>query len=424
MATPQRPEEEIAIAAETVPARPLPLFGDDPAADASTLTEFPALSEGDGDRVNFPVTAIPDFDLHLLALAQVRGVGLHALRALILHYGNLEAVWDDDPAEITDVLVAARVRGGAHVADAIKIEGRHLLARGERERERLARNGRRVIGVHDLAFPRRLRGLPDQPLWLFVEGNVAALNAPPLVAVVGTRDASKQGIDTTRHLAWLVLEAGLGIVSGLAEGIDGAAHQVAARHDARQVAVLGTGIEVVFPATNAELRQRIVETGGVVITEYLPHERYGKANFVQRNRIQAALAAAVCPVEGRSQSGTAHTIRFARDYGRPVFGVRRGQPSPDNELLAKLATEGTLAFDLTNSRGRGELRAFLDRIDGERALPPPPIDKQFWVHRALDKLRELQSYYDLTVEEKRCIVDEVADVLEMDHERGELGRDA
>jgi len=260
-------------------------------------------------------------------------------------------------------------------------------------------------------------------LWLFVEGDPAALNSPPLVAIVGTREASKEGIDTARHLAWLVLEAGLGIVSGLAEGIDREAHDVAARHGARQVAVLGTGIEVMFPASHAELRRRIVESGGVVVTEYLPRERYGKANFVQRNRIQAALASAVCPVEAKVQSGTAHTIRFARAYERPLFGARRGQPNPANDVLAELAAAGSPVFDLALGQGRQELRAFLDRIEGERALPPPPIDQEFWVHGVLNRLRQMQSYYDLTPEEKRRIVDQVADVLELIPQLAEAGRD-
>jgi DNA protecting protein DprA len=364
-----------------------------------------------------------EFDIQFLALAQLRGVGLHALRALVLAYGELGDVWDDDPTRIAEVLTTARVPSAAHIADVIKIEGRHVLAKGKRERERLAQQGYRVIGAQDPAFPHRLRELPNQPLWLFLEGNPAALNSPPLVAIVGTREASQEGIDTARHLAWLVLQAGLGIVSGLAEGVDREAHEVAARHCARQVAVLGTGIEIMFPASHADLRRRIVENGGVVVTEYLPRERYGKANFVQRNRIQAALASAVCPIEAKTQSGTAHTIRFARDYDRPLFGARRGQPNPANNVLTELAATGAPVFDLALGQGRQELRAFLDQIEGERALPPPPIDQEFWVRGVLNRLRQMQSYYDLTSEEKRRIVEQVASVLELTQQQAETGRD-
>jgi predicted Rossmann fold nucleotide-binding protein DprA/Smf involved in DNA uptake len=150
------------------------------------------------------------------------------------------------------------------------------------------------------------------------------------------------------------------------------------------------------------------------VTEYLPSERYGRANFVQRNRVQAALAAAVCPVEGRLQSGTAHTIRFAREYHRPLFAACRGEPHPDNELLDALIADGAPVFDLATDQGRRELREFLGRIEGERAPSPPPLDKQFWVRRALDLLRELRSYYDLTTEEKRRILNQVADAIGAD----------
>lgn len=423
MHTPERPEEDLAIATESLRARALPLFGDEASPDPGRTPESaPSVTVAAQQAVALP-SVVSEFDVDFLALAQVRGVGVHALRALILAYGDLGRVWRDDPVRIAEVLTTARVPSAAHIADAITIEGRHVLTKGERERERLARQGYRVIGAQDPAFPRRLRELPDQPLWLFVEGDPAALNSPPLVAIVGTRDASQEGIDTARHLAWLVLEAGLGIVSGLAEGIDCEAHDVAARHGARQVAVIGTGIEVMFPAAHAELRQRIVETGGVVVTEYLPRERYGKANFVQRNRIQAALASAVCPVEAKAQSGTAHTIRFARSYDRPLFAARRGQPSPANAVLAELAAAGAPVFDLALGQGRRELRGFLDRIEGERALPPPPIDQEFWVRGALNRLRQMQSYYDLTPEEKRRIVDQVAGVLELAQQQAEANRD-
>ena len=276
MYAPTCPEEDTAIAAESLATRPLPLFEDAADIRSPSPPESSTIPSPSGEVASSQLPATTrEFDLHFLALAQVHGVGLQALRALILAYGDLEQVWSDDPGRIAEVLTAARVRGSGHVADAIKIEGRQFLDRGARERDRLARNGYRVIGAHDPVFPRRLRELPDQPLWLFVQGDAAALNSPPLIAIVGTREASKQGIDAARHLSRLVLEAGLGIVSGLAEGIDREAHDVATRHNARQVAVLGTGIEVEFPAGNTELRRRIVDSGGVVITEYLPRDRYG-----------------------------------------------------------------------------------------------------------------------------------------------------
>ena len=353
-------------------------------------------------------TALSDFDLHVLALAQVRGIGIRALRGLIQHYDDPSRVWRDDSTEIAEILAAAHVPGSSHIADAIKLESQQFLAKGRRERDRLARNGCRLIGSRDEEFPQRLLTIPNHPLWLFIQGDPAPLNNPPLIAIVGTRKASDRGITTAQQLARLVIDAGLGIVSGLAEGIDKAAHTVAAKHSAPQVAVLGTGIDVMFPATNTDLRRLIVENGGVIITEYLPAEKYGRANFVQRNRIQAALAAAVCPVEGQAQSGTAHTIRFAREYNRPLFGATRETPDPENELVHALITDGSPVFELTTEQGRQALRSFLDTIGGDRAATPPPPGKEFWIRRVTKELADLQSYFDLSEDEKDRIIAEVA----------------
>jgi DNA protecting protein DprA len=403
--------------------RPLPLFhgGVDVGDAAYRPATAPSAESAKGlpsEEAGAAVT--PEFGLHLLALAQVRGVGVQALRALIRHYGNLELVWLDDPKHVAAVLHDARLQNGLHLADVIRLEHRQLLVQGAQEQDRLRRNGYRVIGAHEAEFPTRLKGLPGRPpMWLFVEGDTAALKAPPLVAVVGTREASEQGADTARHLTRLVADAGLGIVSGLAEGIDHEAHMIAARQGVRQVAVLGTGIEVMFPAMNTQLRRHIVETGGAVVTEYLPAEKYGKSNFVQRNRVQAGLAAAVCPVEGRMQSGTSHTVRFAREYGRIVFGATRGAPHPANELFKSLVDEGAPGFDLATEDGRRSLRRLLAGIEGQRGPTPPPRDKQFWIRPALAKLAELRSYYDLTLDEKRRIVDEVAATIGLDGARDE-----
>lgn len=118
-----------------------------------------------------------------------------------------------------------------------------------------------------------------------------------MIAVVGTRNPSALGIQYARKITALLAKNGFSTVSGVAEGIDAAVHRTALDFRAPCVAVLGTGISIVFPRTTADLRQRVVESVGALVTEYLPYESYQKARFVQRNRIQAALSHAVIPVE-------------------------------------------------------------------------------------------------------------------------------
>lgn len=400
------------MAADPVAARPLPLFAD--AAGPTALPHAAAVGK----------VPCPEFGTHLLALAEVRGIGLHALRALVGAYPSLSNVWTDEPENVTDLLAKARVPGAAQIARSIHSDAGWLQNRGARERDRLERRGYLVIGSSDPAFPSRLRAIPGQPLWLFVEGDTTTLSSPPLVAVVGTRKPSKQGVNAARHLTRMVLELGLGIVSGLADGIDREAHDVAARHGGRQVAVLGTGIEVSFPAENAGLRRSIVENGGLVVSEYLPAERYGKANFVQRNRIQAALASVVCPVEAGTPSGTAHTIGFARDYGRPLFGVYRETPSPDNEVVVQFRRDGTPVFDLASGSDRGRLKNFLAQVEGERVPPLAPPTISFMVKGIEDQIRQLDSLYDLSREERQEIVNRIASKLNVPIRLEEIEHDS
>jgi DNA protecting protein DprA len=283
-----------------------------------------------------------------------------------------------------------------------------LFSAGLRARDELALRRIRLIGAHEPAFPESLRGVPDGPLWLFVEGEPKVLHDPSLVAIVGTRQPSPGGVAAARRLAGLVVKDGFGLVSGLAEGIDAAAHGAAAKLKAPQVAVLGTGINLVFPASTASLRRRIVESGGAVVTEYLPNERYDRLRFVERNRIQAGLAVAVCPVESRERSGTAHTLRFAVKYGRPLFGVRRGEAAPGNEMLAVLAGQGAPIFDLVTESGVAELRRFLERLPGTRGPAPTLAPPEDLFREPLDALQEVITDIPLSEKEGEWFMEQAA----------------
>jgi DNA protecting protein DprA len=313
-----------------------------------------------------PARDSQDFDLHLLALGRVRGIGVKTLRALIDHYGDLRSVWEETPSALHAVLHQAKVRDSAAVAAQILDERERWLTAARRELQRLRADGVRLMGMHEPDFPRRLATVPDSPYWLFVAGDVAALHAP-LIGIVGTRTPSTVGVLAAERLAAIVCREGMGIVSGLAEGIDASGHRVGLYYRAPQVAVLGTGIDVVFPTSTEHIRRWIVETGGAVVTEYLPGDSFNRGNFVERDRIQAALALAIAPVEGRQQSGTAHTVRFAEQYQRPLFAVQRGTPAPENELLALLSERGYPVFDLADGSEVNRLVAWL------KGVVPPEV---------------------------------------------------
>lgn len=311
-----------------------------------------------------PVSLMREFDASLLALSKVRGVGLKTLRALYEHFTDLSQIWRSDVGSLADLLHQLRVKGARTIATTIIEQQDLLFTEAQRTLHRLRSDSITILARHDPAFPKRLAEIPDGPHWIFVEGSVDVLGKP-LIGIVGTRRPSSIGVQAAERLAAIICREGFGIVSGLAEGIDAAAHRVGLYYQAPQVAILGTGIDIVFPASTAGIRQRIVETGGAVITEYLPGDNYSRANFVQRNRIQSALSIALCPVESQEQSGTIHTLRFAAQYGRPVFGVVRGEPAPQNDIVRMLRAAGNPVFDLEARERRPEFIQWL------RSVVPP-----------------------------------------------------
>lgn len=187
-------------------------------------------------------------------------------------------------------------------------------------------------------YPQRLRDLPDLPLVLYGTGNPACLNGRRYVGMVGTRRPTKYGLSACRDLSLTMAERGVVIVSGLAEGLDGAGHRAAVKAGQQTVAFLGTAINKTFPAVNVTLRAELEALGGAVLSEY-PPDYTGKmtGTFLARNRLIAGLSEVLCVAEARTRSGTLNTVSHAEEYGRPVFAVPGSIYSPTskgtNELL-------------------------------------------------------------------------------------------
>ena len=172
-----------------------------------------------------------------------------------------------------------------------------------------------------LGYPQLLAQLHDPPARLWLRGAPADVLARAAVAVVGARTCSAYGAQVTRALARELAAAGLVIVSGLARGIDGEAHRGALDAGGVTVAVLGCGIDRDYPARHAELARRLVEAGGLVVSEYEPGVEPAPWRFPARNRIIAGLALATVVVEARERSGALITADFALELGREVFAV-------------------------------------------------------------------------------------------------------
>jgi len=223
-----------------------------------------------------------------------------------------------------------------------------------------------ILGWHDPDYPALLRRIPSAPLLLFVAGDPACLWHPS-VAVVGSRSPSVGGRDNAGDFAHALATSGLAVTSGLAAGIDTAAHAGALAAGGRTVAVLGTGPDVPYPRANAALHARI-KAAGAVVSEHPPGTGARRENFPSRNRIIAGLALGTLVVEAAERSGALITARMASEYGRDVFAVPGSIHNPmargchrlirDGAGLVESAEEviaaiGPLAADLAEAlRGR------------------------------------------------------------------------
>jgi DNA processing protein len=183
-----------------------------------------------------------------------------------------------------------------------------------------------LLSFFDERYPDRLRDLSDPPPLLYVRGEVDLLAREKLVAVVGTREPTTFGTSAAQSLTGALADSDWGIVSGLARGIDTIAHQTALEHNTPTIAVMGGGLDRIYPAENKNLAARIVERGGALISEQPFGEQPHPHHLIARDRLQSGLSVAVVVAQSGVKSGTMHTVRFAAAQGRPLFC-----PVPHNE---------------------------------------------------------------------------------------------
>ncbi len=245
---------------------------------------------------------------------------------------------------------------------------RHLLRQRERleELERwvdeLTFDGVDVLTIEDDRYPPMLRTIPSAPPLIYVRGTIEP-GDDRAVAVVGTRSPTAAGLELARELAAALAEHGVTVVSGLALGIDGAAHRGALDAGGRTIAVLGSGIARIHPPEHEELAEEVAASGAL-LTELHPRARANVSNLMARNRLQVALSRAVLVVQTGLSGGTMTTVDFARKFGRPVFAVASEEECPQTQGPRRLIREGALPL-----RGVGDLDIVLERIDNWR----PPV---------------------------------------------------
>lgn len=209
-----------------------------------------------------------------------------------------------------------------------------------REWEKVRSAEMTLVLFHDDAYPPLLREIPFPPFGIYVKGNLSLLREPPTVALVGTRNATAESKDLAREFAHAFASAGCTVVSGLALGIDAAAHRGALEAGGNTVAVLGCGADRIYPRLHEKLGKEILASGGTIVSEYPPGSPSFPYRFLERNRIVSGLSRGVVIVEAPSASGALVTARFAVEQNRDVCVVPGYAKHPNFRGSHRLIREG------------------------------------------------------------------------------------
>jgi DNA processing protein len=259
-------------------------------------------------------TAVPSQsnEVFWLALAMTPGLSAARVRSVVEHFGGVEAVFR---ASLTNLEGA-----GLRPASAQAIALGKSLESAQEELIRAAAAGAQLVPLDSPNYSAQLRQIYDPPAVLYIRGDASLLQKPG-IAVVGTRHPTPYGIGMAERLSCDLAVRGLVMISGMARGVDSAAHRGAVTARGKTVAVFGTGVDVIYPRENSRLAEQILGLGGALISEFRMGTPPTPQNFPIRNRVISGLSAGVLVVEAGEYSGTRITARCALEQNREVFAV-------------------------------------------------------------------------------------------------------
>lgn len=269
-----------------------------------------------------------------IGLGNIHGIGSQTFCQLLKTFGSPSQIYAASHTQLKEVVsdsIAAAITQGV---DTLKLDDSlHWLSQANNH----------LITLADVEYPKSLLEISDPPPFLYAKGNIALLNQPS-IAIVGSRNASVQGEKNAEAFAHDLCGYGLCIVSGLALGIDGAAHRGALKANGATIAVVGTGLDIVYPAKHRELAHQIAEHG-LIISEFALGTPSKPQNFPKRNRIISGLSLGCLVVEANLQSGSQITARLAAEQGREIFAIPGSIHSPMSKGCHQLIKQGAKLVD-------------------------------------------------------------------------------
>lgn len=303
---------------------------------------------------------------YYLAFARVKGIGPARVRLLKKRFGDLSLAWNATEFDL--------ISAGLDSKSTAALSAARALTSPEAELEALSKSGASAIGWDDPAYPALLRQAPDAPSVLFVRGALTEADRWG-IAIVGTRNVSAYGREVAETLSRDLAANRLTIISGLARGVDGAAHQSALKAGGRTIAVLGSGVDVIYPPEHRRMAQQISENGAV-ISEYPLGTQPDAINFPPRNRIISGLSLGIVVVEADEKSGALITTSYAAEQGRDVFAVPGNIYSKTSRGTNKLIQDGaklvTCAADILEELN---LEMVTRKAEAQMALPDDDTER-------------------------------------------------
>jgi len=326
-----------------------------------------------------------------VGLNLVRGIGSVRFKALLATFGSPEAAWDASPEAWADMGLSQKV-----------IESFLRARQGvslEQVWERIDALGVEVLTWEDEKYPRHLKEIDQPPPILYVRGSIAAED-DFAVAIVGTRRVTAYGRQVTEDVATVLARNGVTVVSGLARGVDSIAHQAAVNAGGRTLAVLGNGVDQVYPPENRRLAAQIMEHGALV-SDYPLGTQPDGINFPPRNRIISGLSTAVIIVEAGETSGALITATFAAEQGRDVFAVPGNINAPQSKGTNRLIRDG--AQPLLSPQDVLEalnMTLVTEHHLARAALPTDPVERRLFELLSQEPMHvdEIRSQADMPIE--------------------------
>jgi DNA processing protein len=293
-----------------------------------------------------------------LGFSIVRGIGPARFKLLIDYFGSAISAWSAPEAKLREIGLGAKLTAELGKFRA-GFSAETTIAKFHHE-------GIQVITRIEPQFPRELLEIPDPPIVLYIKGRLP-VDWNRAIAVVGTRAPTPYGTQMTITLSRQLAQSGCLIVSGLAKGVDGLAHTAAVELEKPTVAVLGCGVDIIYPPQHKDLYETIIKTGGAIVSEVPPAHTVLRGLFPARNRIISGLSKGIVVTEGAEDSGSLITASYAAEQGKDVFAVPGPATSHFSKGPLKLLKQGakmvTEASDILDEYGWGVVRKENKKLD-------------------------------------------------------------